>query len=101
MFLDSVYRYCKQESAGLSGASAAAHLNISATTFNNYCNWRNTASFPSMDTMQKIGVFIQWDFDDVYLAVNAARFEHLTLSGKLESQIKAHKNIPTRHIPQI
>jgi hypothetical protein len=94
MFLDSIYRYCKQESEGLSGASAAKHLGISATCFNSYCNWRNSGAFPSLETIEKIAAFIDWDFDDVYLAVTAAKFDKTTLSSKLESQISVAPKPP-------
>jgi hypothetical protein len=101
MYIDSVYRYCKQQSKGLSGASAAQELGLSASSFNSFCNWQTTGKFPSVETMEKIALYIDWDFDDVYLAVTAARFEKLTLSSKLESQIKDPKNTQNHHVKLI
>jgi hypothetical protein len=91
MFIDSIYRYCKQQSNGLSGASAAADLGIAAGSFNSLTNWRQTSRFPSPELMRKIATYINWDFDDVFLAVNAARYQDSSLCLKLESQIKAPK----------
>lgn len=91
MFLDSVYRYAKQQSAGLSGASAAKDLGISATSFNSFVNWSNSGIFPSEQTMKKIAVYIDWDYDDIYLAVQAARVSNTPLSKKLESIITPKK----------
>lgn len=88
MFLDSIYRYCKQQSRGLSGSSAAKDLGITPTSFNQMVNWQNSNIFPSEKTIQKIADYIDWDYDDVYLAVQAARVANTSLSGKLESIIK-------------
>jgi DNA-binding XRE family transcriptional regulator len=88
MFLDSIFRYCKQQSKGLTGASAADELGISASSFNAFLNWRVTGKFPSIDTMLKIAQYIDWEFDDVFIAVNSARFELMAIDSNLEKQIK-------------
>ena len=97
MFLDSILRYCKQQSAGLSGASAARELQLSQAAFNAFCNWRTTGTFPSIETMQVIAAYIDWDFDDVYLSVSSARFEFMAVDSNLENQIKAPKNTTNQH----
>jgi hypothetical protein len=89
MFLDSVYRYAKQQSRGLSGASAAKELGLSSGCFNTYVNWQNSNKFPSDETIKKLAVFINWDYDDVFLAVQAARVANTSLCSKLESIISA------------
>ena len=91
MFLDSIYRYCKQQSRGLSGASAAQDLGLSSGCFNTFVNWQNSSKFPSYETIKKIAVYIDWDYDDVYLAVQAARVSNTSLSKKLESIITPKK----------
>jgi len=87
MFLDSVYRYAKQQSRRLSGASAAEELGITSSCFNTFVNWQNSNKFPSDSTIKKIADYINWNYDDVYLAVQAARVANTPLSNKLESII--------------
>jgi len=96
MFLDSVYRYAKQQSRGLSGASVAKDLGITAGAFNSFVNWPNSGIFPKNETIKKLADYINWDYDDVYLAVQAARVANTSLSTKLESIIKEKK---PKHIP--
>jgi len=46
--------------------------------------------------MHKIAAFIQWEFDDVFLAVSAARFDFMAFDSDLEKHLNPPKNKPVR-----
>lgn len=90
LFLDSAFNYARMQSEGVTHKSASKEMGISYSTYSKWVQWRETQKFPNETNIESIANYIGWHYDDLYIAVLAAKNEDTSIASKLESLIPPH-----------